>query len=65
MRTTIDIDDHLMQKAMRLSGCLTKKATVEAALRLLVQIHAQGDIRLLKGTVRWEGNLRKSRRGRT
>jgi len=37
MRTTIDIDDALMRKAMRLSGLTTKKAVVEAALRLLVQ----------------------------
>ena len=29
MRTTIDIDDALMHKAMRLSGLTTKKAVVE------------------------------------
>jgi Arc/MetJ family transcription regulator len=40
MRTTIDIDDALMRKAMRLSGLTTKKAVVEAALRLLVQTHS-------------------------
>lgn len=37
MRTTIDIDDALMRTAMRLSGLTTKKAVVEAALRLLIQ----------------------------
>jgi Arc/MetJ family transcription regulator len=41
MRTTIDIDDALMRKAMRLSGLTTKKAVVEAALRLLIQTHSQ------------------------
>jgi|SRR5450631_205136 Arc/MetJ family transcription regulator len=41
MRTTIDTDDALMRKAMRLSGLTTKKAVVEAALRLLVQTHFQ------------------------
>jgi hypothetical protein len=30
MRTTIDIDDALMCKVMRLSGLSTKKAVVEA-----------------------------------
>ena len=65
MRTNIDIDDHLMRQAMRSSGTSTKRATVEAALRLLVETHAQTSIRRLKGKVRWEGNLNESRRGRT
>lgn len=65
MRTNIDIDDALMNEAMRHSGEPTKKATVEAALRLLVQTHAQGAIRRLRGKVRWEGNLEQSRLGRT
>jgi Arc/MetJ family transcription regulator len=64
VRTTIDIDDHLLRKAMRLCGHQTKKATVDAALQLLVQTHAQEGIRRLKGKVRWDGNLEKSRRGR-
>jgi len=41
MRTTIDIDDTLMRKAMRLSGLTTKRAVVEAALRLLIQTYSQ------------------------
>ncbi|HET7891761.1 MAG TPA: type II toxin-antitoxin system VapB family antitoxin [Candidatus Sulfotelmatobacter sp.] len=64
MRTNIDIDDRLMRLAMRQSGARTKKATVEAALRLLVETHAQTAIRRLKGKVRWQGNLGESRRGR-
>jgi Arc/MetJ family transcription regulator len=64
MRTTIDIDDALMRKAIRLSGLTTKKAVVEAALRLLVETHAQQSIRRLKGRVQWEGNINVSRRGR-
>lgn len=64
MRTNIDIDDRLMHQAMRHSGARTKKATVEAGLRLLVDTHAQGAIRRLKGKVRWEGNLKESRQGR-
>ena len=61
MRTNIDIDDRLMRQAMRHTGARTKKATVEAGLRLLVDTHAQGAIRRLKGKVRWEGNQNKSR----
>jgi len=64
VRTNIDIDDGLMRQAMRSSGARTKKSAVEAALRLLVQTHAQGGIRALRGKVRWEGNLNRSRLGR-
>jgi Arc/MetJ family transcription regulator len=53
MRTTIDIDDALMRKAMRLSGLNTKKAVVEAALRLLIQTHSQGRIRQPRSKVKW------------
>ena len=59
MRTSIDIDDSLLREAMKLSGNLTKKATVEAGLRLLVQMHAQENIRQLKGKVTWQGTTGK------
>ena len=64
VRTNIDIDDGLMHEAMRTSGAATKKAAVEAGLRLLVQTFSQGAIRKLQGKVRWEGNLNQSRLGR-
>ncbi|MGP8143321.1 MAG: type II toxin-antitoxin system VapB family antitoxin [Terriglobales bacterium] len=64
MRTTIDIDDALMSKAMRLSGLTTKKAVVEAALRLLIQTHSQVGIRRLRDKVKREGNPDEPRRGR-
>jgi len=44
LRTTIEIDKRLMREAMRCSGAPTKKAAVEAGLRLLVETHAQGSI---------------------
>jgi Arc/MetJ family transcription regulator len=64
MRTNIEINDRLMRQAMRSSGARTKKATVEAGLRLLVETHEQGHIRRLRGKVRWEGDLVQSRLGR-
>jgi Arc/MetJ family transcription regulator len=64
MRTNIDIDDGLMKEAMRRGGTRTKRATVEAALRLLIQVRQQAGIRRLRGKVRWEGNLSQSRLGR-
>ncbi len=55
-------DAHCIQTcAMHTSGAVTKKATVEKALRLLLQTHAQTSIRRLRGKVIWEGDLRRSR----
>ncbi len=61
MRTNIDIDDRLMRQAMRSSRARTKRAAVEAALRLLIQTRAQATFRRLRGKIRWEGDLAKSR----
>ncbi|MGA7566510.1 MAG: type II toxin-antitoxin system VapB family antitoxin [Terriglobales bacterium] len=57
MWTIIDIDDALMRKAIRLSGLTTKKAVVEAALRLFSQTHSQSGIRGLRGRSNGEGTL--------
>lgn len=64
MRTNIEIDDKLVHDAMRSSGVRTKKAAVEAGLRLLVKTYSQGAIRKLRGKVQWEGDLNESRLGR-
>jgi Arc/MetJ family transcription regulator len=64
MRTNIEIDDQLMRQAMRCSGARTKKAAVEAGLRLLAETYAQGSIRKLRGKVNWEGDLEQSRLSR-
>jgi Arc/MetJ family transcription regulator len=64
MRTNIEIDEKLMQQAMRVSGAKTKKAAVEAALQKLVQLDRQTGIRKLRGTLQWEGNLDEMRRSR-
>jgi Arc/MetJ family transcription regulator len=64
MRTNIEIDDGLMQEAMEAAGTTTKKATVEAGLRMLIATGSQAGMRQLRGRVKWEGNLDVSRRGR-
>jgi Arc/MetJ family transcription regulator len=64
MRTNIEIDDQLVTRAMRTSGALTKKAVVEAGLRLLVKTYSQSAVRKLRGKVQWEGNLNESRLSR-
>ena len=64
MRASVAIDDKLIQRAMRASGLNTKRAVVEAALRLLIQVRAQGEIRQLRGQVRWGGDLNEMRASR-
>jgi Arc/MetJ family transcription regulator len=44
MRTNIDIDDELMKQAMEATGARTKRATIEAALRKLVEVRAAESI---------------------
>jgi Arc/MetJ family transcription regulator len=62
MRTNVVIDDRLMERALRLSGCPTKRAAIETGLRLLVQLESQEKIRALRGGVEWKGDLEKMRK---
>jgi Arc/MetJ family transcription regulator len=61
MRTNIVIDDKLMKAALLATGLKTKRAVVELGLRRLVQLSGQARIRELRGTIHWEGDLRKMR----
>lgn len=61
MRTNIVIDDQLMTEAMNASGHRTKRAVVEEALRLLIQLKRQEQILSLRGKLKWEGDLGASR----
>jgi Arc/MetJ family transcription regulator len=45
----------LMEQAMKATGTTTKKAAVEASMRLAVQLKAQEGIRKLRGKVVWRG----------
>jgi len=64
MRTNIDIDDELLARAMEAAGTTTKKATVEEALRRLVENHRGREaIANLRG-LGWEGDLDEMRQGR-
>jgi Arc/MetJ family transcription regulator len=64
VRTNIEIDDELLQEALRVSGPKTKRAVMEAGLRMLLRLKGQEDILSLVGKVHWEGNLDESRRRR-
>jgi Arc/MetJ family transcription regulator len=55
MRTNIDIDDELLAEAMMATGLPTKKATVEEALRRLVQQHRRRQAIANLAGLGWEG----------
>jgi Arc/MetJ family transcription regulator len=61
MRTNVVIDDQLMKDALELSGFRTKKAAIEAGLRLLVQFCRQAKVKNFRGKLEWIGDLDKMR----
>jgi len=62
MRTNIEIDDDLLDEAMAATGLSTKKATVEEALRQVVdQKRRREAIRSTAG-IGWDGDLETMRR---
>ncbi len=63
MRTNIDLDDGLLAEAMAISGLMTKKATVEAALRDFIRHKREVETLTLFGDVDWQGDLDASRLG--
>ena len=54
MRTNIDIDDSLMDSAMRAGPYSTKREAVEAGLQLLARKAAYRDILALRGQLQWD-----------
>lgn len=65
MRTNIDIDDGVLREVQRLTGARTKREAVDLALRELVARYRRAGILRLRGKVRWEGDLARSRTGRS
>ncbi len=57
MRTNVVIDDQLMKDALECSGYSTKKAAIEAGLRLLVDSSRQLKVRNFRGKLKWSGDL--------
>jgi len=61
MRTNIVIDDELMNDAIRLTGAKTKREAVELALKSLIELKKQENIRKFRGKLKWEGDLNDMR----
>ena len=57
MRTNIVIDDKLMSETLRATGLKTKREAVELALRLVLRLRQQEDIRRFRGKLSWQGDL--------
>ena len=64
-RTNIELDDMLVEKAMRLTGARTKREVVNIALRRLVEKGTlYRRLRNLRGRLSWEGDVDAGRRER-
>ena len=65
MRTNIVLDDDLIKRARQLTGIKTKRAIIHEALRTLIQLREQAQLRELRGKLHWEGDLNALREGRS
>lgn len=61
-RTNIELDDDVLQRAMRLYGTRTKKETVDLALRRLVGAELTREEALTLEGSGWDGDLDELRR---
>ena len=64
MRTNIVLDDKLVERAQKLTGIKTKREVVHEALRTLILLQEQGNIRAVRGKLKWEGDLNEQRSSR-
>jgi Arc/MetJ family transcription regulator len=65
-RTTIELDDRLVQAAMEVTGARTENEVVDIALRQLVEeAKLYRSVRDLRGEFRWEGDVDGWRLDRT
>ena len=63
-RTNIDLDEKLVEEALKLTSFKTKKELVNFALEELVKKRKRKAILELEGKVNWEGSLEEMRQSR-
>ena len=61
MRTNIELDDILVQQAIKLSKLRTKREVVQEALKNYVAWMKKKELLNLRGRVTWEGSLKEMR----
>ncbi len=64
MRTNIEIDEALMQEALKATGTKTKREAVEVSLRLAVRLKRQRDALNTLWGIGWDGDLDEMRQSR-
>ena len=64
MRLDIDLNDELVEQAKKLTGIKTDRELVYEALRVLIRLHEQGQVRVLRGKLSWDGDLQEMRASR-
>jgi Arc/MetJ family transcription regulator len=64
MRTNIVLDDDLVERARQLTGIKTKRELIHEALRTLILLREQAEVRALRGKLHWEGDLAGLRESR-
>ncbi|MCZ0937677.1 MAG: type II toxin-antitoxin system VapB family antitoxin [Caldilineaceae bacterium] len=64
MRINIELDEELIEDAVSCSGATTKREVIENALRLLVKLESQEQVRSLRGQLQWTGDLESMRLSR-
>ncbi|MBK9334963.1 MAG: type II toxin-antitoxin system VapB family antitoxin [Ignavibacteria bacterium] len=64
MRTNIEIDNSLMEKARRLDKSKTKKEIVDLALRTYIKVNERKKLLNLFGKIEWEGDLNQMRKAK-
>ena len=62
--TNIMLDENLIERAQKLTGIKTKRAVVQEALRILILLHEQAEVRQFRGKLKWDGNLEEMRQTR-
>lgn len=63
-RTNIVLNEKLVDQCIKITGLKTTRAVVEYALKEIVRLHKQSQIRTLKGKISWHGDLDKMRQER-
>jgi len=64
LRTNVELDERLVEEAMKLTRKRTKKALVNYALEELVRQLKRKKLLEIEGKVTWAGNLHEMRRSR-
>ncbi len=63
MRTNVEVDEKLLDYVLATSSAKTIRQAIHLALQTYANLHAQGEVKAMRGKLRWEGDLQKLRRG--